>query len=184
VHPSRHAIFDFLDRDLRSYVPILSSSLVAPPARRLRLGGYSIPFGKPTLKLLRRSKAFWSILSEHRIYSAVLRVPITFPAGEVPRRLPVVDVHAGPARHPGVVHPHQRRTGAGRAHRRHPPPGGAAERSLRGAAPGPENPIRENAPVLTAPLRLQPLPGGKEAIVELGGTRFTLRSRPTPPGCR
>ena len=45
VHPSRHAIFDFLDRDLRTYVPILSSSLVAPPKKSLKLGRYRIPVG-------------------------------------------------------------------------------------------------------------------------------------------
>jgi len=72
VHPSRHAIFDFLDRDLRNYVPILSSSYVAPPKRSIRLGPYRIPVGKPIIRLLRKSKAFWTILSEHRIRSSVL----------------------------------------------------------------------------------------------------------------
>ena len=34
---------------------------------------------KPEVRLLRRSKPFWSILGEHNIWSTVLRVPITFP---------------------------------------------------------------------------------------------------------
>ena len=34
---------------------------------------------KPELRLLRKSKPFWTILGEHRIWSTVLRVPITFP---------------------------------------------------------------------------------------------------------
>ncbi|MGH9663543.1 MAG: alkaline phosphatase family protein, partial [Bryobacteraceae bacterium] len=33
VNPARHNIFDFLNRDLRSYVPELSSSKVRPPHR-------------------------------------------------------------------------------------------------------------------------------------------------------
>jgi len=183
VNPSRHAIFDFLDRDLRTYVPILSSSLVAPPARRFRLGPYSIPIGKPVLKLLRRSKAFWTILSEHRIYSTVLRVPITFPPekihgvclasmctpdlrGTQGSFTYVSDEEAAP----GAEHTGGTRL---RAERR--------DGAFRVDIPGPDNPIREKAPVLTVPLSVQPLPGGKEAILSLGGTRFTLPLRTYSP---
>ena len=51
----------------------------ARSTRFLKLGRYRIPLGKPTLRLLRKSKPFWTILGEHRIWSTILRVPITFP---------------------------------------------------------------------------------------------------------
>ncbi len=35
--------------------------------------------GSRRIRLLRKSKPFWTILGEHRIWSTVLRVPITFP---------------------------------------------------------------------------------------------------------
>jgi hypothetical protein len=47
--------------------------------RFLKIGRYRIPLQRPELRLLRRSKPFWTILGEHRIWSTVLRVPITFP---------------------------------------------------------------------------------------------------------
>ena len=45
----------------------------------MRIGRYRIPLHKPELRLLRKSKPFWTILGEHRIWSTILRVPITFP---------------------------------------------------------------------------------------------------------
>jgi predicted AlkP superfamily phosphohydrolase/phosphomutase len=79
THPARHNIFDFLDRDRRTYLPMLSSTRVGTVERFLKLGRYRIPLEKPELRLLRKSKPFWTILGEHRVWSTVLRVPITFP---------------------------------------------------------------------------------------------------------
>ena len=79
VGPGRHGIFDFLTRDPRTYLPDLSSAQIRPPRRILKLGKLRLPLGRPTLRLLRRSKPFWSVLGEHGIFSTVLRVPITFP---------------------------------------------------------------------------------------------------------
>ncbi len=79
ANPAKHNIFDFLDRDLRTYLPTLSSTHIGSVERFLKLGRYRIPLGRPDLRLLRRSKPFWTVLGEHDIWSTVLRVPITFP---------------------------------------------------------------------------------------------------------
>jgi predicted AlkP superfamily phosphohydrolase/phosphomutase len=79
VHPARHNIFDFLDRDRRTYLPVLSSAYIGKVDRFFKLGRYLIPRHRPEIRLLRKSKPFWTILGEHRIWSTVLRVPITFP---------------------------------------------------------------------------------------------------------
>lgn len=79
ANPARHNIYDFLDRDRRTYLPMLSSTRIGKVERFLKIGRYRIPLQKPELSLLRRSKPFWTILGEHRIWSTVLRVPITFP---------------------------------------------------------------------------------------------------------
>jgi predicted AlkP superfamily phosphohydrolase/phosphomutase len=79
VNPARHNIFDFLTRDLKSYVPELSSSTVRAPSRMLKLGRLRIPLSRPTVDLHRKSEPFWKILSRHAIGSTILRVPITFP---------------------------------------------------------------------------------------------------------
>ena len=79
THPAKHNIFDFLDRDRRTYLPILSSTRIGKVDRFLRLGRFQIPLRRPELRLLRKSKPFWSILGERNIWSTILRVPITFP---------------------------------------------------------------------------------------------------------
>ena len=63
VNPGKHNIFDFLTRDLRTYVPELSSAKVT----------------RKFVQMRRRSEPFWKILGRHAISSTILRVPITFP---------------------------------------------------------------------------------------------------------
>src|SRR5579884_3635326 len=79
VNPGKHNIFDFLIPDTRTYQAKLSSVEIRPPRRSLRLGKYQLPLGKADVRLLRKSKPFWSVLSEHGIFNCILRVPITFP---------------------------------------------------------------------------------------------------------
>ncbi len=83
VDAGRHNIFDFLNRDLRSYLPVLSSTKISGGGRMLRIGPLRIPVGKPRIELLRRSKAFWQVLGENGVKATVLRVPITFPPEKV-----------------------------------------------------------------------------------------------------
>jgi predicted AlkP superfamily phosphohydrolase/phosphomutase len=79
ANPAKHNIFDFLDRDLRTYLPTLSSTHIGSVDRFLKIGKYRLPLGKPELRLLRKSKPFWTILGEQNIWSTILRVPVTFP---------------------------------------------------------------------------------------------------------
>jgi predicted AlkP superfamily phosphohydrolase/phosphomutase len=79
THPAKHNIYDFLDRDRRTYLPLLSSTKIGSIDRFLKIGRWRIPLERPELRLLRKSKPFWTLLGEKRIWSTVLRVPITFP---------------------------------------------------------------------------------------------------------
>jgi predicted AlkP superfamily phosphohydrolase/phosphomutase len=79
VNPAKHNIFDFLDRNLRSYVPQLSSARIGKPQRIWKLGRLRIPLSSPTLELRRKSEPFWKTLGKHGIGCTILRVPITFP---------------------------------------------------------------------------------------------------------
>ena len=67
-NPGKHNIFDFLNRNLQTYAPELSSSAIRRDSK-----------GRAVMKLLRKSVPFWNILGEHGVFSTVLRVPITFP---------------------------------------------------------------------------------------------------------
>ncbi len=62
TNPARHNIFDFLDRDRRTYLPVLSSTHIGGLEKFLKLGRYRVPLRKPEVRLLRKSKPFWSIL--------------------------------------------------------------------------------------------------------------------------
>jgi predicted AlkP superfamily phosphohydrolase/phosphomutase len=79
VNPGKHNIYDFLARDPGSYLPFLSSARVRDAKKRLKVGKYSLPLGKPQVKLLRKSIPFWHFLGKAGIFSSVIRVPITFP---------------------------------------------------------------------------------------------------------
>lgn len=78
-NPGKHNIFDFLTRDKRTYLPMLSSVHVGPPRKVLKLGRYRIPLGPPEVRLLRKGVPFWNILADHGIFSNIVRMPITFP---------------------------------------------------------------------------------------------------------
>ncbi len=66
VNPAKHNIFDFLNRDLRTYAPELSSAKVR----------------RNSVEMRRKSEPFWKILGRHAVSSTILRVPITFPPDE------------------------------------------------------------------------------------------------------
>ena len=77
--PAKHNIFDFLDRDRKTYLPLLSSTHIGSVDKFFKIGKYKIPLKKPEIRLLRKSKTFWGMLGDYHIWSTVLRVPITFP---------------------------------------------------------------------------------------------------------
>ncbi|MBY0460430.1 MAG: alkaline phosphatase family protein, partial [Gemmataceae bacterium] len=80
VNPGKHNIFDFLIPDEQTYQPKLSSVEVRPPRRALRFGKWRFPIGKADVRMLRKSRPFWGVLSDYGVFNCVLRVPITFPA--------------------------------------------------------------------------------------------------------
>lgn len=87
VNPAKHNIFDFLNRDLRTYAPELSSARVRPARRVLNIGKWSIPLSRPSVEGRRKSEPFWKILSRNAIGSTILRIPITFPPDRFNGRL-------------------------------------------------------------------------------------------------
>lgn len=80
VDASRHNIYDFLTRDPCSYLPVLSSSETGTLPRTLNLGFAKLAVGRRAFyRLLQKSQPFWKLLGESRVWSSIIRVPITFP---------------------------------------------------------------------------------------------------------
>jgi predicted AlkP superfamily phosphohydrolase/phosphomutase len=79
VNPAKHNIFDFLNRNLKTYIPELSSARVGRPSRVLKIGKLSIPLSRPPVTMGRKSVPFWKLLGDHDVGCTIIRVPITFP---------------------------------------------------------------------------------------------------------
>lgn len=79
VNPGKHNIFDFLVPDEQTYLPKMSSVEIHPPRPLFRFGKWALPFSRPDIRLLRKSRPFWSILSDYGIFNCIIRVPVTFP---------------------------------------------------------------------------------------------------------
>jgi len=78
-NPGKHNIYDFVSRQQGTYRPGMSSVRIEPSHRALKLGKLRWPLGRSRVEQLRRSKPFWHALGEAGYFSAILRVPITFP---------------------------------------------------------------------------------------------------------
>jgi predicted AlkP superfamily phosphohydrolase/phosphomutase len=79
VNPGKHNIFDFLTPDEKTYQPKLSSVEIRPATRGIGFGPFKLSFQNLDIRMLRKSKPFWSVLSDYGIFNCVIRVPITFP---------------------------------------------------------------------------------------------------------
>jgi predicted AlkP superfamily phosphohydrolase/phosphomutase len=173
--PAKHNIFDFLTRDPRTYLPLLSSAHIGDVERFLKIGRYRIPLRKPELRLLRKSKPSWTILGEHGVWSTVLRVPITFP----PEKFKGAQLSAMCT--PDLLgsqgtflfyttRPAETTFKEGGI--RIPLPAGAER--FQTSVKGPENAFLESRPALEAPMSIALDRTARKARVELSGTSVDL----------
>ena len=179
VDASRHNIFDFLGRDLKSYLPILSSTDIRPPLKVLKLGKFEIPISKPMVRLLRKSVPFWKILGEHYVPCHVIRVPITFPPEKQPNGALLsamcvpdlrgtqgsftfftTDKERAAAFEGGTIIPVQ-------------PQGDR----IKSEIPGPPDPLTRKHEILTIPIEVKMDRAAEKAHFTIGKERFTLGKR-------
>jgi len=177
ANPGKHSIYDFLRRNPNTYEPQLSSTRIRGESRYLRLGRYSIPVKQPSVEPLQKSKAFWEVLGENGIFSAVLRVPITYPPkpfkGVLLSGLCVPDLLGTQ----GTFALHT--TDAGEAREYESGLAFVLERGkdgrLHGAIRGPENAIVSGGGPMTLPFALTPGKDGSSAKLEVSGQAVELR---------
>jgi predicted AlkP superfamily phosphohydrolase/phosphomutase len=176
TNPGKHNIYDFLIPDPQTYQPKLSSVEVRPPRRALRLGKYRFPLGKPDVRLLRKSRPFWSVLSDYGVFNCVLRVPITFP----PERLRGVQLSAmcvpdirGSQGTFSLFTTRKRQDGA--------KTGGDVQlverkgNKVRGELVGPDHPLRKDRGVLKVPFTVT-VKETDRAVLSIDGARYELRT--------
>ena len=184
VGPSRHNIFDFIDRNPRTYQPRLSSSEVRESSRNLRIGDWVIPVGPSLIRSMRKSRAFWTILGEHGISCNILRVPLTFPpekfAGVLLSAMCIPDLRGSQGSFTFFsANPKSVGDAASSAE------GAGGERILlkfegntaRSSLPGPKNTMRRNGGRVELPFEVEVDPARQVARLTIGGRTITLRER-------
>ena len=175
-NPGKHRIYDFLVPNRKSLMPELSSANVTAPARSLKLGKYRIPLGRPSIAAGRRSESFWSILGKFGIFSAVLRVPITFPPekfeGVLLSAMNVPDVKGSQGTYfYFTTNPEDKRAlVSGQQCPLESVAGGA-----RGELPGPENTLVEGGGELRIPFTILASDGSSAAQLRLPDQTVELR---------
>ncbi|HEY6302508.1 MAG TPA: alkaline phosphatase family protein [Terriglobales bacterium] len=177
VNPGKHNIYDFLARDTSNYLPFLSSAEIKGPKRHIKIGKYSIPFGKTQIKGMRKSTPFWHWLGNAGIFSSVIRVPVTFPPekfqGVLLSGMCVPDLKGSQGtfclcttrassdkfREGGVRVQVERKNGVCRSY-----------------IPGPASPLVEKAGTeLRVNFEIRPEPGARAARFVVGSEKFALK---------
>ena len=177
VNPGKHNIYDFLARDTSNYLPFLSSAEIKGPKRHIKIGKYSIPFGKTEIKAMRKGTPFWHWLGKAGIFSSVIRVPVTFPpekfSGVLLSGMCVPDLKGSQGtfclcttrsssdkfREGGVRVPMERRNGACTSY-----------------IPGPDSPLAETAGnEMRVPFEVRPDAVAKQARIVVGSEKLTLK---------
>jgi predicted AlkP superfamily phosphohydrolase/phosphomutase len=177
VNPGKHNIYDFLARDTSNYLPYLSSAEIKGPKRQIKIGKYSIPFGKTEIKAMRKGTPFWHWLGKAGIFSSVIRVPVTFPpekfSGVLLSGMCVPDLKGSQGtfclcttrmsddkfREGGVRVPMERRNGVCHSY-----------------VPGPDNPIAETAGhEMRLKYEVRPDSAAQQAKFTVGSEKFTLK---------
>jgi predicted AlkP superfamily phosphohydrolase/phosphomutase len=175
VNPGKHNIFDFLTPDLRTYAPKLSSVEIRSLKKSFGFGPFRLNYSKPDVRMLRKSKPFWSYLSDYGIFNCIIRVPITFP----PEKLRGVQLSAmcvpdlrgtqGTFSHFTTRRPDEaERTGGEVIHVEHRGQAVAAE------LVGPPNPNNADAGPLKLPFTVH-TNGNLQAKLKINGESHTLK---------
>ena len=184
VNPAKHNIFDFLNRDLKTYVPELASSKVRPPQRIWKIGRRRVPLSRPSVEMRRKSEPFWTILGRHSIGCTILRLPITFPPD-----------HFNGRQLSAMSTPDLRGTQGSFSHFSTKPESGRVEGGSRyplrregdvlaGDLEGPENAFVEGAGPMRIPFCIRDVADPGRAALEIAGESYPLRQGEYTPWVR
>ena len=176
VNPGKHNIYDFLARNTSNYLPFLSSAEIKGPKRHIKIGKYSIPFGKTEIKAMRKGTPFWHWLGKAGIFSSVIRVPVTFPPekfqGVLLSGMCVPDLKGSQGGVLPLHDPHRgRRIPRRRRSRRHRAQNGACHPACRGQTSA----RRKAGTELRVHYGIRPDVAANQARLTVGSEKFTLK---------
>jgi predicted AlkP superfamily phosphohydrolase/phosphomutase len=79
MDPGGHGIYDFFNRDPKSYVPVFSATETSGGTKTIRIGKTVIPLSGGEIRNLRQGRAFWQLLEEAGVPSTVFKMPSNYP---------------------------------------------------------------------------------------------------------
>ena len=86
MDPGGHAIFDFFNRDPKTYVPVFSATETSGSSKTIRIGKTVIPLSGGQIRNLRKGRAFWQILEDAGVPATVFKMPSNYPPVESKQR--------------------------------------------------------------------------------------------------
>jgi predicted AlkP superfamily phosphohydrolase/phosphomutase len=78
-NPGGHGIFDFIERDPKTYIPYFSIARTTPGGRALPVGEWKLPLSGAKAESLREGRAFWELLCEQGVPCSIYRMPTNYP---------------------------------------------------------------------------------------------------------
>jgi predicted AlkP superfamily phosphohydrolase/phosphomutase len=79
MDPGGHNIFDFFNRDPKTYVPVFSATETSGGTKTIRIGKTVIPVSGGQIRNLRKGRAFWQVLEDADIPSTIFKMPSNYP---------------------------------------------------------------------------------------------------------
>lgn len=154
LDPAAHGIFDFVHRDPATLAPYLSTTQTEPPSWMVRLGPWQFPLKSGRVTPLRDGEPFWARLDAHGVETSIMRMPANYPpSGKATRELSgmgtpdLLGTYGTFSFYTSEPFAFAGRTvSGGKIHRVH-----VVDDVIEGSLEGPENPLRRDARVLTAP---------------------------------
>jgi predicted AlkP superfamily phosphohydrolase/phosphomutase len=173
LEPAAHGIFDFVHRDAATLAPYLSTTRTEAPEWLLRLGPWQFPLKGGRVTPLRDGEPFWARLQAQGVETTIMRMPANYPpSGQATRELSGMGTPdllgtygtfsfytSEPFAFAG------RAVSGGKIHRVR-----VTDDVVRAALEGPENPLRRDAQVLTAPFTVYRDRQAQAARIIIGGT--------------
>jgi len=183
VNPGKHNIFDFLNRDLRTYLPELSSARVTGSGRFSWLA--QLGFSDGLVRPLRKSQPFWNVLGKYGVFSTILRVPITFPPerfhGLSLSAMCAPDLRGTQGSHTLYSTDETECVGVPEGTRIHVR---LVDNEFRSALAGPPHPSGKAGEDLSVPFRCEVEAAKKSARLHIGGEVIPLKLREYSPWVR
>lgn len=175
--PGGHGIYDFLHRDVKTYLPYFAIARSEDASLSLSLGNWRLPLVGGRVELERFGRTFWELLAEEGIPASIYRVPSNFPPRDTGARqlagLGAPDLRGSYGEfsyYTDDLLSVQRQVTGGNVYRV-----SASGSPIRAALHGPRDSLKRGEPDATIPLEIWLDRGRKLAKIVAQGNEILLR---------